>query len=139
MTINFTQELSTTNGGKALPPTWTSKATHYFENAYGEQWIAKYEDGKVYIAGLDIGWKEIILNGEQMEEYLDFRKNIFFVKSENKLMELLKKFQKSENPLSKWSLNISETYWVMGVLESFKMSMEVYEMDKEQNEETVKS
>lgn len=135
----FEQELATTDKGTSIAPKWANEATHYFENAYGEQWIAKYEDGKVYIAGLDIGWKEIILNSEQMEEYLEFRKEIFFVKSEKKLMDLFQKFLKSENPLSKWSLNPSETYWVMGVLESFKMAMDVYEMDKEENKEALQS
>jgi hypothetical protein len=124
MTFKFEQELATTQG--KTPPEWASEATHYFENDHSEQWIAKCDGEKLIIAGLDIGWNEIVLNYSQVINFIEFQKEVNLVTSENKLIALIEKWKESENPLSKWIFNTGEKYWLLAVLHSSKLRMEFH-------------
>lgn len=133
MTSKFEQELDTSEGTVTLPK-WTSEATHYFENEYGEQWIAKCDGDNIIIAGLDIGWKEIVLNYSQVMEYLEFQEEARLATSEKKLVALLEKWKQSENPLSKWMLNQEEKYWMLAVLHSVKTRMQFHNPNPQEND-----
>ncbi|MFJ5714622.1 hypothetical protein [Neobacillus sp. NPDC093127] len=124
MTVKFEQELATSQG--STPPKWTSEATYYFENEHGEQWIAKCDGEKLMIAGLDIGWKEIILNHSQVLDYLEFQKEANLATSDKKLIALIEKWKESENPLSNWIFNTGEKYGLLAVLHSSKLRMEFH-------------
>ena len=134
MTIKFEKELYTNEG--TLPPKWTSDAMHYYENEHGEQWIAKCNGEKVFFAGLDIGWEEIVLNYSQVIEYIEFQKEVRLATSQKKIVELIEKWRKNENPLSNWILNQGEKYWVLAVLHSAKSRMEFHNQDLHQNDVT---
>lgn len=121
--INFNQELQSLENEKAFPPMWAEQATHYFENQFGEQWIAIFQGGVIKIAGLDIGWKEIVLSYENVMEYLEIENNMQFYYQSGFDRKLEKEFEKrkaSDNPLFKWGLNQSERLWAMSVLHTYK-------------------
>lgn len=62
MTIVFSVESSHTEEAGAPPP-WTtaprdaSELRAYFENAFGEQWIASATARRFLLTGGDVGWK----------------------------------------------------------------------------------
>ncbi|MGX6443620.1 hypothetical protein ACWM35_10440 [Neobacillus sp. K501] len=84
MTVKFEQELVTSQG--STQPKWSSEATHYFENEHGEQWIAKSDGEQIVISGLDIDWKEIVLNYSQVLEFIEFQEELPFATSDKKLV-----------------------------------------------------
>ena len=88
--MNFTIEVQ----GNA--PEWTNEATHYFENRYAEQWITKVSVDKIVIAGLDIGWKEIVVNFNEAKEYLEIQKEGMFAISDKECEIILDKIKKQE-------------------------------------------
>lgn len=52
------------------PPIWATGEQNgtyfsYYENVYGEQWVATVYDGILRISGLDIEWEEFQINAEQ--------------------------------------------------------------------------
>lgn len=88
------------------PPKWATEARWYYENMFGEQWIATVQDDTVIIAGSDIGWSEIILSPQQAYEALQF------------LMGRQKDIP--ENPLMEWILDTGERLWITSVLTATK-------------------
>ena len=84
------------------PPEWATETRWYYENTFGEQWIATLQDDTVIIAGSDIGWSEIILSPQQAYE----------------AWQLLMGRQKDikENPLMEWILDAGERLWITSVL-----------------------
>jgi len=56
-----------------IPVSWAEEATFYYENEFGEPWIATMKDGIILISGCDIGWTEISLT---YEEALKVRRGI---------------------------------------------------------------
>ncbi|WP_121616655.1 hypothetical protein [Virgibacillus halodenitrificans] len=93
-------------------PEWANEATHYFENEYGEQWIATTKGDKVLISGLDIGW------------------DIFRLDSEEAIAESTRlssgKIVEGQNyPLINLVLNESEKFWMLTVLKSFTSVFEL--------------
>lgn len=97
------------------PPAWAEEALWYYENAYGEQWIASIQNNNLIFSGLDIGWKEIKLSPQQaLDAYNVTMGQSYGVRDyEN-------------NPLNNWFLNKGERLWVASVLyaaiEQFKIN-----------------
>jgi hypothetical protein len=133
-TIKFEQELATTDNGTSVPPKWGNKATHYFENAYGEQWIAMCNGKNLFIAGLDLGWKEIVLSYEEVKEWLEIQNEFMTIVRESQLTKVMNKMKKSNNPLFKIVWNMAEKYWLLSVLTSFELAMEYYEEEDKKEE-----
>jgi hypothetical protein len=120
--MNFTIELE----GNA--PKWSNEATHYFENWLGEQWIAKIDEDKIVIAGLDIGWKEIIISFEKAKEYLEIQHEGMFAISKRDCEIFLDKIEKArdnDNPLYKWIFNEEERLWLKAILTPFVKAIEL--------------
>jgi hypothetical protein len=114
--MKFTIELQ----GNA--PKWTNEATHYFENRYAEQWIAKVNIDKIVITGLDIGWKEIAVNFNEAKEYLEIQKEGMFAISEKECEIILNKVEearKNNNSMFKYGFNEEEKYWLISLLSPF--------------------
>lgn len=119
MTNNFEQKLYDFDG-KKNPPAWASKANYYFENKYGEQWIAYVEEGQLYVSGADIGWK--VMQGD-LHDCLDFMiisedmKNILKSKNTKNAQKVMEKAK--NNSFFKYSLNShGENTWLCSVMEA---------------------
>ena len=84
------------------PPKWATETRWYYENTFGEQWIATLQGDTVIIAGSDIDWSEIILSPQQAHEALQF------------LMGRKKEIK--DNPLMEWIFDTEEKLWITSVL-----------------------
>jgi hypothetical protein len=111
-------------------PEWSNEATYYFENWYGEQWIAKIDNDeeKIVIAGLDIGWKEIVVSFEKAKEYLEIQNEGMFAISKKDceiFLDKIEKARKNNNPLYKWIFNDEERHWLKAILTPFVKAIEL--------------
>jgi hypothetical protein len=127
--MKFQQELQTIKGEKN-PPKWASKATHYYENEHGEQWIAHIEKGILYVSGLDIGWDVMKGTLEDVKDYLEIKEEVAILANKKNFdigyAQILLK-RKADNPFGEYSLNQGETKWFEAVIESALLHMEYYE------------
>lgn len=105
----------------------------YFENVYGEQWVAKIEGDILRFTGLDISWKEIVLTLEQakaesnrLKEYLLIKTLTTFPHYKEVAGEITKSYRSAvakedtaiKLPLAEWIFNDAEVYWLVSVLEA---------------------
>lgn len=82
-----------------IPLSWATTATHYFENEFGEHWIAKAENNQLLLSGLDIGWDVIALS------YQDA------INTRNELL-------KGTRSVNGTNLGEAEIFWVLSVISS---------------------
>lgn len=114
--VNMELVINLVENGKQIPA-WANNATFYYENEHKEQWIAAVVEDKLFISGVDIDWKEIVLDVENTKtatDYLLFGKRI------------------EGNPLSRYNFNRGELLWIWSVIhasveemEEFKKTVEV--------------
>lgn len=98
---------------QGTPPEWAADARWYHRNLYGEQWLATLQQDTLIISGYDIGWDEIKLNLEQVEEGLGL---YLGMKSPGEI---------SENPLMNWIISLEERLWIASVLSQAKELIQI--------------
>ncbi|MCA1066606.1 hypothetical protein QTG56_26135 (plasmid) [Rossellomorea sp. AcN35-11] len=84
-------------------PLWAESAMYYFQNSMGNQWVATISGDKLYIAGVEFDWEEIILDEDDIYREIELRK-------------LGKKDPGKHYPLSGKVFNDEEKYWLLSVL-----------------------
>jgi hypothetical protein len=146
MTNEYRVNLQSVEGKN--PPSWAiGEQKHhswYYENEHGEQWVAKREKDLLRIAGLDIGWTEIVLTLEQAEAENARISELQFLRSlagNPDLKSLGSAYLESAAsrqaplknlPLAKWILNEGEMLWISAVLSAVIPIMQ-WEHKKDKN------
>lgn len=77
----------------------------YYENCYGEQWVARFDGEVLRIAGFDVGWETIDVElGKVSWELTQVRQQLLASTS-------MKSWRS-------WVLNDGELYWIASMLEA---------------------
>jgi hypothetical protein len=101
----------------------------YYENKDGEQWVAKWDDKQLIIAGLRTGWKGLIFDRNEAEIagalVTTFLVKLYVQTGMHSLYE--EEFNKTSDPnmklhepcLQGYKFDETESHWLISVLETF--------------------